>query len=87
MIGKLIEQGVRIAGQRVRLRKTGDQQRKRLVLLARFDLVDLLDGVQVDRVDGQTVERVSRQSDDTAFTQAGDDVIDPVRLGFVGMDA
>jgi hypothetical protein len=56
------------------------------MLLAGFDLVDLFDCVQIHRVDSQTVKRVGRQRDNIALLQAGDDVIDPVWLGFIGMD-
>jgi len=57
------------------------------VLLAGLDLVDLLDGMEIDGVDRQPLKGVGRQGDDTAFSQARDDVIDPVRLRFFGMDA
>jgi hypothetical protein len=47
----------------------------------------LLDGEKVHWIYGQAVERVGGQSNHTAFAQAGDDVIDPVWLGFIGMNA
>ncbi len=86
-IGQLVEQRIGVARQFVGLPQAGNQQRKRLVLLAGLDLVDLLHGVQVHRVHGQAVKGVGRQRDHTAFAQAGDDVIDPVWLGFIGMNA
>jgi hypothetical protein len=57
------------------------------VFLAGFDSVDLLDSGEVHRVHSQAVEGVGRQCNYIAFAEAGDDVVDPVRLGFVGMDA
>ena len=57
------------------------------MLLPRLDLVDPLHGVQVYRIDGKPVKSVGRQGDNVAFAQTGDDVVDPVGLGFIGMDA
>jgi hypothetical protein len=57
------------------------------MLLPRLDPVDLLHGIKVHRVYRQTIESIGRQSDNIALAEAGDDVVDPVRLGFVGMDA
>jgi hypothetical protein len=57
------------------------------VFLAGLDLVDLLHGAQIHRVDGQTVKSIRRQGNNIAFVQTGDNVVYPVRLGFIGMDA
>src|SRR5581483_5607880 len=86
-VGQLVEHGVRIARQRIRLRETGDEQRKGLVLLPGLELINALNGAQVHRIDGKSVKSIGRQSDDISLTQAGDDVIYPVLLGFIGMDA
>jgi hypothetical protein len=43
--------------------------------------------VQIHRVHRKTVEGVGGHGDYVALAQAGDDVVDPVRLGFIGMDA
>ena len=84
---QLVQQGVGVAGQLIGLGQRSNQQRQGLVLLAGLDLVNLLDRVEIDRVDGQAVEGVGRQGNDIAFAQTGDDIVDPVRLGFIGMDA
>jgi hypothetical protein len=86
-VGKLVELRIGVARQFVGLGETGDEQRKRLVLLARFDLVNSLDSLEIDRIDGETVEGIRGESDNVAFAQTGNDVIDPVRLRFIGMDA
>ena len=57
------------------------------MFLAGFDLVNALDGVEIYGVDGETVKGVGGHGDDVAFLQTGNDVIDPVCLGFIGMDA
>jgi hypothetical protein len=57
------------------------------VLLPGFDLVDSFHRMQINGVNGQTVEGIGWQGHDVALAQARDDVIDPVWLGFVGMDA
>ncbi len=86
-VGQLVQLRVGVARQLVGLGEPGDEQRERLVLLAGLDPVDLLDGGEIDRVHSQAVEGVGRQSDNIALAETGDDVVDPVRLGFVGMDA
>jgi hypothetical protein len=57
------------------------------VLLPALKPIDTFDRVQVYGVDGQTVESVGGQGNDIAFAQTGDNVINPVWLGFIGMDA
>jgi len=57
------------------------------VLLAGFDLVDLFDSEEIDGVYRQAIKGVGRQGDHIALAQAGDNIVDPVRLGFIGMDA
>ena len=56
------------------------------MLLPRFDLVDLLDRMQVYRIDREAIEGVGRQGNDVALLEAGDDVFDAIRLWFVGMN-
>ena len=87
VVGELVEHGIGVARQFVGLRQARDEQRERLVLLAALELVDVLDGVKIYGVDRQAVEGVGGQRDDIALAQARDDVVDPVWLGLVGMDA
>jgi len=54
------------------------------VFLAGFDLVNLLDGGEIDRVNRQPIKGIGGQCDDVALAQAGDNVVDPVRLRFIG---
>jgi len=57
------------------------------MFLAGFNFVNLLNRVQIHRVYSQTVKRIGWHRDNIALPQAGDNVVDPVGLGFVGMDA
>jgi len=84
---QLVQQGVGVAGQLIRLGQRGDQQGQGLVFVAGLDLVDLLDRMKIHRIDSQAVEGVGGQGNDIALAQTGDDIVDPVRLGFIGMDA
>jgi len=86
-LGEAVEQGIGFARELICLKNGGDEQRKRLVFLAGLDLVDLLYGAKVDGIDGEPVEGVGGEGNDFAFTQAGHDVVDPIRLRFIGMDA
>ena len=53
---------------------------------AGLDVVDAVDGPEIDRVDGEAVEGVGGKRDDVAGVEAGDDVIDELWFGFVGMN-
>ena len=79
--------GSDVARQFVGLRQRGDQQRKRLVLLPALEPIDTFDRVQVYGVHGQTVKSIGGHGNDIAFAQTGDNVVNPVWLGLVGMDA
>jgi hypothetical protein len=57
------------------------------VLLPGLDLVNTLDRMQIHRIDREAVKGVCRQGYYVTFSQTGDNVIDPVWLGFIGMDA
>jgi hypothetical protein len=56
------------------------------VLLPGFELIDLLDSAEVDGVDSQPIEGVGGHRDEIPLAQTGNNVIDPVRLGLIGMD-
>jgi hypothetical protein len=43
--------------------------------------------MKIHRIDGQAIEGVGRQGNYVAFAQTGDDIVDPVWLWFIGMDA
>jgi len=43
--------------------------------------------MQVHRVNCQPVESIGRQRNYVALSQAGDNIVNPVWLGFIGMDA
>ena len=86
-VRQFVEHGVGVACQFVGLRQRGDQQRERLLLLAALEPVDALDGMQIYGVHGEAVESVGGQGDDVTLAQARDNVVDPVWLGLIGMDA
>jgi len=84
--GEAVEGGVEVAGELVGLGDLGDEEREGLVAGTGFDVVDALDGAEVDGVDGEAVEGASGQRDDVAAVEAGDDLVDKLRFGFVGMN-
>jgi hypothetical protein len=43
--------------------------------------------MQIDGIDGEAVEGIGWQGDDVTLPQTGDDIVDPVRFRFIGMDA
>jgi len=86
-VGELVEHGIGVASEFVRLGKRGNQKRKGLLLLAALDAVDIFDRVEIYWIDRETVEGVGGHGDDIALAQARNDVFDPVWLGLVGMDA
>ena len=53
---------------------------------AGFEFVDTVDGAEIDGVDGKTVEGVGGEGHDVAAVETGDDLIDELGLGLVGMD-
>ena len=57
------------------------------MFLPALDAVNALDGVEIYRVYGKTVEGVGGHGDYVALAQTGDYVVNPVWLGFIGMDA
>jgi len=57
------------------------------MFLAGFDFINLFNRKKIHRVHCQSVKRIGGQRDNIALPQAGDDVVDPVGLRFVGMDA
>jgi hypothetical protein len=57
------------------------------MFLAGFNLVNLLNRIQVHWIYGQAVKGIGRHRNDVTLPQAGDNVVDPVGLRFVGMDA
>ena len=87
LVGQPVKRHIQVAGQLIGLRHRSDQQRKRLVLLPAFELVNLLHRAQVHRVHGQPIKRIGGQGNHVALAQAGNDVIDPVCLRLIGMDA
>ena len=52
-----------------------------------FDLVDLFNRMQIDRIHCQPIESVRGQRNNIALAQAGDNIVNPVWLGLIGMDA
>ena len=57
------------------------------MLQARFDLVDLLDCVQIYRIDREPIKCIGRHCHNIALTKAAYDVLDALLLWFIGMDA
>jgi hypothetical protein len=53
---------------------------------AGFEIVDALDGAEIDGVYGEAVEGARRQRDDVAAVEAGDDLVDELGFGFVGVN-
>jgi len=86
-VGKLVEHWIAVARELVGLGQRRDEKGERFLFLPAFQAVDTLDGVEIYRVDGQAVKGVGRHGNDVALAQARDDVVDPVWLWFVGMDA
>ena len=86
-VGEFVEHRVGVACQLVGLRERGNQQRERLMLLTAFNAVDVFDGVEVDGVYGKAIKSVGGHRDNIALAKTGDNVVNPVWLGLVGMDA
>jgi hypothetical protein len=82
-----VKHRIAIARQRIRLGQRRNQKRKRLVLLPGLDLVDTLDCAKVHGIDRKAIKGVRGKGYNVTFSQAGDDIVDPVWLGFIGMDA
>jgi hypothetical protein len=57
------------------------------VFLPALDLVNALNCLQINGIDSKSIESVGRYGDHVAFAQTGDDIVDPVSLWFIGMDA
>jgi len=54
---------------------------------AGFEFVDAVDGAEIDGVDGEAVEGIGGEGHDVAAIETGDDLIDELGLGLVGMNA
>ena len=85
--GEAVEGGVELTGELVGLGDFGDEERQGLVAGAGLELVDAVDGLEIDGIDGEAVEGVGGEGDDVSAVEAGDDLVDKLGFGLVGMDA